>query len=210
MTCEARKSNDAEETLRLLLSLYQHLSPHISFVFSRSSSTFAFFSLPSLLHSYIHSFPLPFPSPSFPTKHHTLPQQSNQMAIDFSHWPSKVANILVYVTLLSGNLYSTFGGDQDQDSPYDSKHQSYITPASFTFYIWTLIHFLLGGMVVYQWFTDKIHQAVGWHFVMASVFNALWLGLWVSFFFWSSFLAVFFFSYLTLYFFENHKTYSLA
>jgi len=102
------------------------------------------------------------------------------MAIEFSHWPYKVANILVYVTLLSGNLYSTFGGDQNQDSPYDSKHRSYITPASFTFYIWTLIHFLLGGMVIYQWFTDKIHQAVGSHFVTASVFNALWLGLWSS------------------------------
>ncbi|KAK3829695.1 MAG: hypothetical protein J3R72DRAFT_456702 [Linnemannia gamsii] len=102
------------------------------------------------------------------------------MAIEFHHWPSKVSNIIVYVTLLSGNLYSTFGGDQNQDSPYDSKHKSYITPASFTFYIWTLIHFLLGGMVVLQWFTDKIHQAVGWHFVMASVFNALWLALWTS------------------------------
>ncbi|KAG0364697.1 hypothetical protein BGZ54_007254, partial [Gamsiella multidivaricata] len=100
------------------------------------------------------------------------------MGIQFEHWPSKVANILVYVTLLSGNLYSTFGGDKDTDSPYDSKHESYITPASFTFYIWTLIHTLLGGMVIFQWFTDKVHQAAGWHFVTASIFNAIWLALW--------------------------------
>ncbi|KAG0049235.1 hypothetical protein BGZ83_005934 [Gryganskiella cystojenkinii] len=102
------------------------------------------------------------------------------MTIQFDHWPSKVANIIVYVTLLSGNIYSTFGGDRDQDSPYDSKHKSFITPAAYTFYIWTLIHFLLGGMIVYQWFTDKVHQACGWHFVMATVFNAIWLALWTS------------------------------
>ncbi|KAG0225703.1 hypothetical protein BGW41_004578 [Actinomortierella wolfii] len=102
------------------------------------------------------------------------------MPISFHHWPSKVLNIVVYFTLLSGNLYSAFGGDKDHDSPYFSHHQSYITPASFVFFIWTLIHFLLGGMVIYQWFTDKVHQAVGWHFILASVFNAIWLGLWTS------------------------------
>ncbi|KAF9386128.1 hypothetical protein BGX21_000878, partial [Mortierella sp. AD011] len=96
------------------------------------------------------------------------------MAIQFHHWPSKIANIIVYVTLLSGNLYSTFGGDKETDSPYDSKYKSYITPASFTFLIWTLIHFLLGGMVIFQWFTTKVHEAVGWHFVSASIFNAFW------------------------------------
>ncbi|KAF9998581.1 hypothetical protein BGZ80_006747, partial [Entomortierella chlamydospora] len=100
------------------------------------------------------------------------------MAIQFHHWPSKIANIIVYVTLLSGNLYSTFGGDKETDSPYDSKYKSYITPASFTFLIWTLIHFLLGGMVIFQWFTPKVHEAVGWHFVSASIFNAIWLALW--------------------------------
>ncbi|KAG0262395.1 hypothetical protein BG011_010192 [Mortierella polycephala] len=102
------------------------------------------------------------------------------MPIEFDHWPSKVANIIVYVTLLSGNLYSSFGEDEDTDSPYHSAHQSYITPAAFTFYIWTLIYFLLGGMIIFQWFTDKVHQAAGWHFVMASIFNAIWLALWTA------------------------------
>jgi len=102
------------------------------------------------------------------------------MAITFEHWPSKVANVLVYLTLLSGNLYSSFGGSEDQDSPYDSEHQSYITPANFTFYIWTLVYFLLGGLVIYQWFTDKVHRVVGWHFVIVSILNAIWLALWTS------------------------------
>ncbi|KAF9960884.1 hypothetical protein BGZ72_005554 [Mortierella alpina] len=98
------------------------------------------------------------------------------------HWPSKVTNILVYLTLLSGNLYSTIiAGSDDVDSPYDSKHhRSYITPARFTFFIWTVIYFLLGGMIIYQWFSDKVHQAVGWHFVFVSILNAIWLALWSS------------------------------
>ncbi|KAG9069928.1 hypothetical protein KI688_009253 [Linnemannia hyalina] len=102
------------------------------------------------------------------------------MAISFHHWPSKVSNVLVYVTLLSGNLYSTFGGDRNQDSPYDSRHKSYITPAQFTFYLWSLVHFLFGGLVIYQWFNDKVHRTVGWHFVIVSIFNAIWLALWSS------------------------------
>ncbi|KAI8602733.1 hypothetical protein EDD21DRAFT_371022 [Dissophora ornata] len=102
------------------------------------------------------------------------------MAITFHHWPSKVANILVYVTLLSGNLYSSFGGDEDQDSPYHSKHQSYITPADFTFQVWTVIYFLLGGTIIYQWFDDKVHLAAGWHFVFISILNAIWLALWTA------------------------------
>ncbi|KAF9082111.1 hypothetical protein BGX29_004085, partial [Mortierella sp. GBA35] len=102
------------------------------------------------------------------------------MGITFHHWPSKVANVLVYLTLLSGNLYSTFGGDRNQDSPYDSKHKSYITPAQFTFYLWSLVHFLFGGLVIYQWFNDKVHDTVGWHFVFVSVLNAIWLALWSS------------------------------
>ncbi|KAF9364798.1 hypothetical protein BGX34_000345 [Mortierella sp. NVP85] len=102
------------------------------------------------------------------------------MAISFHHAPSKIANIIVYLTLVSGNLYSTFGGGENQDSPYNSKHRSYITPAYWTFYLWTLTYFLLGGMVIYQWFNDKVHEAVGWHFVLVSIINAIWLALWTS------------------------------
>ncbi|KAF9209401.1 hypothetical protein BGZ49_004706 [Haplosporangium sp. Z 27] len=98
--------------------------------------------------------------------------------VTFHHFLSKIANVLVYLTLLSGNLYSTFGGDENQDSPYDSKHKSYITPAAFTFYVWTVIYTLLGGLMFYQFFNDRVHLAVGWHFVFLSILNAIWLALW--------------------------------
>ncbi|KAK3807594.1 MAG: hypothetical protein J3Q66DRAFT_444709 [Benniella sp.] len=96
------------------------------------------------------------------------------MALDLHHPFAKIANVIVYLTLLSGTLYSTFAGGASPD------HESYISPAPFTFYIWTIIHFLLGGMIVYQWFTDKVYDAVRWHFVTASIFNAIWLALWTS------------------------------
>ncbi|KAF9360204.1 hypothetical protein BGX26_010204 [Mortierella sp. AD094] len=102
------------------------------------------------------------------------------MGVSFHHWPSKIANVVVYLTLLTGNLYSTFGGDKDQDSPYHSKQLSYITPAAFTFYVWSVIYFLLGGLIIYQWVNDKVHLAVGWHFVFVSILNAIWLALWSS------------------------------
>ncbi|KAF9089621.1 hypothetical protein BGX27_002437 [Mortierella sp. AM989] len=114
------------------------------------------------------------------------------MAIQLHHWPSKIANIIVYVTLLSGNVYSAFGSHEDTDTPYDSKIKSYITPASFTFLIWTLIHILLGGMVIFQWFTDKVYEAAGWQFVCASIFNAIWLALWTSEHIFLALLALFF------------------
>ncbi|KAF9434103.1 hypothetical protein BGZ76_008549 [Entomortierella beljakovae] len=114
------------------------------------------------------------------------------MGFSAHHWPSKVANIIVYLTLLSGNLYSTFGGDKETDSPYDSEHKSYITPAAFTFYIWSVIYFLLGGLIIYQWFNDKVHDVVGWHFVIVSVLNAIWLALWSSgHTFWASVTLIF-------------------
>ncbi|KAG0325609.1 hypothetical protein BG000_001734, partial [Podila horticola] len=99
------------------------------------------------------------------------------MPFSAEHWPSKVANIIVYLTLVSGNLYSVFGGHKDQDSPYDPHHASYVTPAPFTFGVWTVIHFLFGGLMVFQWFSEKVHDAVGWHFVLASLLTTAWLAL---------------------------------
>jgi len=117
--------------------------------------------------SFFSFFLLPPPTSS-------LHQSVSAMALDLHHPFAKIANVIVYLTLLSGTLYSTFAGGASPD------HESYISPAAFTFYIWTVIHFLLGGMIVYQWFTDKVYDAVRWHFVTASIFNAIWLALWVS------------------------------
>jgi len=81
--------------------------------------------------------------------------------------------------LLGANVYS--GLDPNNDgSPYDGKHTTFISPAPFTFGVWGLIHFLLGGFVIYQWFGNQelVLDGINWHFVGITLLNALWLVLW--------------------------------
>ncbi|RIA85181.1 hypothetical protein C1645_741786 [Glomus cerebriforme] len=91
----------------------------------------------------------------------------------------KVSNLLVYVFLLGANLYSGLGPDND-DSPYRENHPTYISPAPFVFGVWGIIHFLLGGFVIYQWFgpQELILDGINWHFVGITLLNTLWLVLW--------------------------------
>lgn len=55
-----------------------------------------------------------------------------------------------------------------------------MTPSSYAFWIWTLIHFLLLGFVIYQ-FTDKgkaiIVDRIHYRFALLGVFNILFLNL---------------------------------
>jgi len=92
----------------------------------------------------------------------------------------KISNLLAYIFLLTANVYSGLGPDRD-DSPYNDSHDTYITPAPFVFGIWAVIHFLLGGLVIYQFFdraTETVVDGIGWNFVSISIFSALWVYLW--------------------------------
>jgi len=94
----------------------------------------------------------------------------------------KLSNVLAYFFLLTANVYSTFGPQKD-DSPYLDSHDTYITPAPFVFAIWGVIHFLLGGLIIYQFFSaasETVVDGIHWHFVSISAFSALWLYLWQS------------------------------
>jgi len=92
----------------------------------------------------------------------------------------KVSNLLVYVFLLGANIYSVLGpDDSSENSPYNEK-PTFISPAPFVFGVWGLIHFLLGGFVIYQFFgaNDLIVDGINWHFVGITLLNTLWLVLW--------------------------------
>jgi hypothetical protein len=91
----------------------------------------------------------------------------------------KISNVLVYFLLLGSNIYSGLDPDNNE-SPYGDKHLTYISPAPFVFGVWGIIHFLLGGFVIYQWFgnQDLILDGINWHFVSISLLNLLWLALW--------------------------------
>ncbi|CAG8475781.1 8708_t:CDS:2 [Ambispora gerdemannii] len=104
----------------------------------------------------------------------------------------KIANVLAYFCLLSANIYSVAGPDQDE-SPWHENHPTYITPAIYAFYIWGIIHFLFGGFIIYQFFssaTETVTEGIHWHFVSISLWNTLWLWLWQNDHLFLSFIVI--------------------
>ncbi|KAI9313073.1 hypothetical protein BX666DRAFT_1880454 [Dichotomocladium elegans] len=82
------------------------------------------------------------------------------------HIFQKVVNVLVYLFFLSSTVYSVVGPSPDE--------------AFWIEYVWTAVHLLLGGFVIYQWFEDAHEPAihgVGWHFVISVVLSEIWLAL---------------------------------
>lgn len=72
-------------------------------------------------------------------------------------------------------------------------------PAGFTFAVWSIIYFLLGGFVVYQWTRPKkqsilSHQStmkkIRWLFIGSSILNSLWLVAWQYFYLTASVLIM--------------------
>ncbi|CAG8564031.1 27490_t:CDS:2 [Racocetra persica] len=109
----------------------------------------------------------------------------------------KILNVLAYIFLLSANIYSVFEGNKS-NSPYHEAHKTYISPAPFVFGVWGLIHFLLGGFVIYQFFpgeNEVVVEGINWHFIGISLLNALWLALWEANWLIISFIAILFTSF---------------
>lgn len=89
----------------------------------------------------------------------------------------KIVNVLTFAFLLGLNTYSGFFV---KDSPYHENHLTYITPAVFVYFIWVLIHFLLLGFVIFQFFpsaNEVVVDGVHWHFLSLGLFNSIWIWL---------------------------------
>ncbi|ORX58226.1 hypothetical protein DM01DRAFT_1366352 [Hesseltinella vesiculosa] len=92
------------------------------------------------------------------------------------HIFQKVSNVIVYLFFLSATVYTVVS---PSDGEVGEGH-TYITPSFWISYVWTLIHLLLGGYVIYQWFEaahDAAIHGVGWHFVISVLLSSAWLGL---------------------------------
>lgn len=91
----------------------------------------------------------------------------------------KVANIVVYFAFLGSNVYTVAGPDHN----YSSGKETYFTPAPYAFGIWSLIHILLLGYIVYQ-FTDNgkktIIDGIGWRFPLLAVLNLVYVNVWTK------------------------------
>ncbi|KAI9208109.1 uncharacterized protein BJ171DRAFT_490256 [Polychytrium aggregatum] len=114
-----------------------------------------------------------FPRPSSLVASSRLP--SSTMSVIFH----RIANTLVYFLFLGSHLYSFLGPAKGTD--FYGLHPTYITPASWAFAIWGLIHFLFGGFAIWQWLpgTEEIvhHGVAGW-FILAALLSNFWLGYW--------------------------------
>jgi len=87
----------------------------------------------------------------------------------------KVINVIAYIALTGSNIYNVAGPG------YSSGKETYITPAPYAFYIWSIIHLLLLGYVIYQFTpTGKktIIDGVSWRFPLLLVLNAIYVNTW--------------------------------
>ncbi|GAA5969599.1 hypothetical protein JCM11641_008172 [Rhodosporidiobolus odoratus] len=100
----------------------------------------------------------------------------------------KVANILTFIFLFSSNTYGAL-------QPHLTGRDTYFTPASYVFYTWTVIDFLLLGYVIYQFFDHSrdIVDGVGWLFPLVGILNAIFIHLFVT----RHFIVAFIFAILT-------------
>lgn len=92
----------------------------------------------------------------------------------------KIVNLLAYFFFLGSNIYTITG---PHDSIYYGGKETYVTPAPWAYLIWSLIHVLLLGTVIYQFFPNGKHvivDAVSWRFPLLAVLNAIYINLWWS------------------------------
>jgi len=82
-------------------------------------------------------------------------------------------NILTWIFFFGSNVYTAV-------SPGAAPKTSYLTPAAWAFYVWTLINALLAGMLVLQFFDagfEPVIEGVGWRFLIIGVLNGIWASL---------------------------------
>lgn len=87
--------------------------------------------------------------------------------------PLKVVNVLVFIFFFGSNLYSVL-------YPGAPTKTSYLTPATYSFYVWTLIDLLLLGTVILQFFDagfEPIIEGIGFRFAIIGVLNGIWVSL---------------------------------
>jgi hypothetical protein len=91
----------------------------------------------------------------------------------------KAANVLTYIFFLGSNLYTI----ASPSGIYFSGKETYLTPAPWAFLIWTVIHALLFGTVIYQFFPSGkrvIVDGISWRLPLLGVLNAIYVNLWAS------------------------------
>lgn len=88
----------------------------------------------------------------------------------------KVINVVVYFLFLGSNIYTVA-----KPGIYGGAKETYITPAPWAFLIWSLIHFLLLGTIIYQFFPSGktvVIDGISWRFPLLGLLNAVYVTVW--------------------------------
>jgi len=91
----------------------------------------------------------------------------------------KIVNVIVYFLFLGSNIYTIAA----PGSIYTHGKETYITPAPWAFLIWSLVHLLLLGTIIYQFWPEGktiIIDGISWRFPLLGVLNAIYVSLWAK------------------------------
>jgi len=108
-----------------------------------------------------------------------------------SHLIKKILNVIAFLLFFSSSLLSALGPGH-----YYGHKETYITPAAYSFWVWTLIDILLLGLVIYQFFpggSELVVDLIGWRFIIIGVLNAIFVHLYIT----SHYIPAFIFALLT-------------
>jgi len=90
----------------------------------------------------------------------------------------KIVNVLFVFLFLGSNIYTFASG-----TTYYGGKETYITPAPWAFLIWSLIHLLLLGTIIYQ-FTSAgksvIVDGISWRFPLLVILNSIYVNFWAK------------------------------
>ncbi|KAI0373503.1 hypothetical protein BV20DRAFT_962669 [Pilatotrama ljubarskyi] len=105
----------------------------------------------------------------------------------------KIVNVIVYFLFLGSNVYTVAG---PSDIYYTGK-DTYVTPAPWAFLIWSLIHLLLLGTIIYQFFDggkQVVIDGISWRLPLLAVLNAIYVNLWARHYYIVAFIFALFVS----------------
>jgi len=89
----------------------------------------------------------------------------------------KIVNVVVYILFLGSNIWTVAG----PHNIYYGVKETYFTPASWAFLIWSLIHVLLFGYIVYQFFPAGkliIVDGISWRFPLLAALTSIYVNVW--------------------------------
>jgi len=84
--------------------------------------------------------------------------------------------VLSYILFLGSNIYTVTGPGHI----YTTGKETYLSPAPWAFLIWSLIHVLLFGYIIYQFFPGGKHtivDGIGWRFPLLAVLTSIYVNV---------------------------------